>query len=97
MTTRRTWNERCADIVKTQPKYGFTIRGQELNFETREDYLKAFSRVLDLAAEQEKRIHTETLVDTDIEEALLDSDTEEQYDLFQRGMEVERSRSHIED
>lgn len=33
--------------------WGFTMRGQEYKFGTREDYLKAFSRALEIDKEQQ--------------------------------------------
>lgn len=62
--------------------YGFSIRGQEYVFPTRDEYLEAFSHSLDIAKEQEKRIENEM----DIEEALEDSGQEKQYELdFENG------------
>lgn len=79
---RHTTTSRMNDVMdryNSVPAYRFSIRGQVFSFEDRQAYQEAFSKAPEIAARQTRWLESgRSLEEFDLEEALRDSDTEEQ-------------------
>lgn len=70
------------DKYNSVPAYRFSIRGQVFSFEERQAYQEAFSRAMGIADKQTRWIESgRSSEEFDLEEALRDSDTEEQFEM----------------